>query len=86
MEDLVTPVLEDQRICVVGLGYVGLPLAVEFARRHRVIGLDIDETKIQELRAGHDRMREVEDAELQSVQIEYTSDTPSCSTRFAATS
>ncbi|MFQ5599268.1 MAG: nucleotide sugar dehydrogenase [Candidatus Krumholzibacteriia bacterium] len=69
-----TSVLEDQQICIVGLGYVGLPLAVEFARVQRVIGLDIDESKIEELRSGHDRMREVDDAALGSVQIDYTSD------------
>jgi UDP-N-acetyl-D-galactosamine dehydrogenase len=64
----------DRRICVVGLGYVGLPLAVEFARRHRVIGFDIDQAKIQELQSGHDRMREVEADELASIHIDYTTD------------
>ena len=66
--------LEDQRVCVVGLGYVGLPLAVEFAKRHRVIGFDIDATKVEELRGGFDRMREVEDEELRAVKIDYTTD------------
>ena len=64
----------DRRLCIVGLGYVGLPLAVEFARCHRVIGFDIDTSKIAELQAGHDRMREVEDAALASVRIDYISD------------
>ena len=66
--------LQGRTVCVVGLGYVGLPLAVEFARLHRVIGLDIDRAKIDELQGGHDRMREVEPATLQSVSIVYTSD------------
>ena len=66
--------VEGCRVCVVGLGYVGLPLAVEFARRHRVIGLDVDETKVAELRSGHDRMRELTRDELSAVSIEYTSD------------
>jgi UDP-N-acetyl-D-galactosamine dehydrogenase len=73
-EGTVDQVLRDQRVCVVGLGYVGLPLAVEFARHHRVTGLDIDATKIEELRGGHDRMHEVQPSELQSVKIDYTSD------------
>ncbi len=66
--------LRDQRICVVGLGYVGLPLAVEFARHHRVTGLDIDASKIEELRRGHDRMQEVDETQLRAVTIDYTSD------------
>ena len=69
-----TAVLEDQRICVVGLGYVGLPLAVEFARRHRVIGFEVDQGKIDELKTGYDRMREVEGDDLKSVHIDYTTD------------
>ena len=63
---------EDRCIAVVGLGYVGLPLAIAFAARHRVIGLDIDEGKIGELKNGFDRMREVPGDELGVV--EYSSD------------
>ena len=51
-------------IAVIGLGYVGLPLAVAFARKRRGIGFDIDQGRIDELNAGHDRTREVSDAEL----------------------
>lgn len=69
-----TAVLEDQRICVVGLGYVGLPLAVEFARRHRVIGFEVDQSKVDELKTGFDRMREVEEEDLKSVHIDYTTE------------
>jgi len=61
-------------ICVVGLGYVGLPLAVEFARKHRVIGLDSDTDRVEQLRQAIDRTREVEQADLSTVEIEYTSD------------
>jgi hypothetical protein len=57
---------------VLGLGYVGLPLAVEFAKRHQVIGFDIDAGKIEELQRGYDRMREVETEELAAVRIDYT--------------
>jgi len=56
--------LEHSRIGVIGLGYVGLPLAVSFARRFPVVGYDIDATRIKELQNGHDRTREVNSADL----------------------
>jgi len=65
---------EGQRVCVLGLGYVGLPLAVELAKKHKVIGFDVDAPKVEELKRGHDRMREVTTEELQSVKMEYTTD------------
>jgi UDP-N-acetyl-D-galactosamine dehydrogenase len=58
--------IEDAKIGVVGLGYVGLPLAVSFARKFDVIGYDIDERRVAELSAGHDRTLEVEDEDLTS--------------------
>ena len=63
-----------QRIVVIGLGYVGLPLAVALARKFSVIGFDIDEGRIAELRNGHDRTREVEEQALRDAQLEVTSD------------
>ncbi|NIZ14302.1 nucleotide sugar dehydrogenase [Phaeobacter sp. HF9A] len=51
-------------ICIVGLGYVGLPLAVEFARQRPVIGFDINAERVAELRAGKDRTGEVSTEEL----------------------
>jgi UDP-N-acetyl-D-glucosamine/UDP-N-acetyl-D-galactosamine dehydrogenase len=48
------------RIVVIGLGYVGLPLAVALARKFQTIGFDIDKGRIGELREGHDRTREVD--------------------------
>ncbi|MFA9199704.1 MAG: nucleotide sugar dehydrogenase, partial [Cypionkella sp.] len=51
-------------IAVIGLGYVGLPLAVEFGKRRPVVGFDIDAGRIAELRRGHDRTDEVEASEL----------------------
>ena len=52
--------LDDSRIAVVGLGYVGLPLAIALARHFAVTGFDIDATRIAELRAGTDRTREID--------------------------
>jgi UDP-N-acetyl-D-galactosamine dehydrogenase len=54
------------KIGIIGLGYVGLPLAVEFGKVIEVVGFDINKERIQELRCGHDRTREVEDHELLS--------------------
>ena len=53
------PVLADVRIGIIGLGYVGLPLAVYLARHFPVIGFDIDRQRVAELRSGLDRTREV---------------------------
>ena len=46
--------LKDVKIAVVGLGYVGLPLAVEFGKQRGVIGFDINQQRINALQAGHD--------------------------------
>lgn len=57
----------DKKITILGLGYVGLPLAVEFAKKYMVIGFDINEKRINELRGGVDNTLEVEDDHLKSV-------------------
>jgi len=64
------------KICMVGLGYVGLPLAVAFAEKYSVIGFDINQSRVSELEAGSDRTLEVEDEMLAAVKpnITYTSD------------
>jgi UDP-N-acetyl-D-galactosamine dehydrogenase len=54
-------------IAVIGLGYVGLPLAVEFARYYPVIGFDINANRIAELQNGHDHTLEIEDDHLKEV-------------------
>ena len=66
----------DARIAVIGLGYVGLPLAVEFSKRYRVIGYDIKKARIDALRQGSDVTREVEAEELRAVSnnLELTSE------------
>ncbi|MDP1770349.1 MAG: nucleotide sugar dehydrogenase, partial [Nitrospirota bacterium] len=53
-----------RKIAVVGLGYVGLPIAVAFGNRQHVIGFDINKAKIAELQKGLDRTGEVSAAEL----------------------
>lgn len=62
-------------LAIVGLGYVGLPLAVEFGKHRPVIGFDIKPDRIAELQAGRDHTREVEPAELAEARhLSFTSD------------
>ncbi|UBH13871.1 nucleotide sugar dehydrogenase [Macrococcus armenti] len=63
----------NRKIAVVGLGYVGLPVAVAFGKLHEVIGFDINEARIQELKDGYDRTNEVEDKDLAATKINFTS-------------
>ena len=67
--------MKKKRICLIGLGYVGLPLAVAFAEKFQVTGFDISSTRIQELEDGYDITLEIEDDLLASVKnnITYTS-------------
>ncbi|WP_020676304.1 nucleotide sugar dehydrogenase [Geopsychrobacter electrodiphilus] len=62
------------KIAVVGLGYVGLPLAAAFGRKVDVIGFDIHAGKIQQLESGYDATGELTAADLASTQIDYTTD------------
>ncbi len=61
-----------RKIAVVGLGYVGLPIAVAFGKQQRVIGFDINKAKIAELQKGLDRTGEVSGADLKETDIQYT--------------
>ncbi len=75
--------MKNQNICLIGLGYVGLPLAVAFAEKFKVIGFDINPLRIQELKNGRDKTLEINDQLLNSVKnnITYTSniqDTKDC--------
>lgn len=64
---------QDLNLAIIGLGYVGLPLAVEFGKQLPVIGFDINQARIDELRAGHDHTLEVEPAELAlATQLVFT--------------
>ena len=62
------------KICVVGLGYVGLPLAVEFAKKFSVIGFDISKEKIFNLEKGIDVTKEIGSDKISKANIEFTSD------------
>ncbi len=63
---------DERRIAVVGLGYVGLPVAVAFGKRGPIIGFDINKTKIEELSRGEDRTGEVSAADLAQAHITFT--------------
>lgn len=70
---MLTPI-QDSKIAIIGLGYVGLPLAVEFSKKFPVIGFDIDRARIADLTAGVDKTLEVDDQLLQSVLVNSASD------------
>jgi len=61
--------MKSYKISMIGLGYVGLPLAVEFAKHYPVIGFDINQERIDGINQGHDSTLEVEDDNLQSVLL-----------------
>jgi UDP-N-acetyl-D-galactosamine dehydrogenase len=60
--------LSDLKLAIVGLGYVGLPLAVEFAKKRLVVGFDIKKTRIRELKLGIDKTLEISRSELLSAK------------------
>ena len=63
------------KIAIIGLGYVGIPLAVEFGKLFPTIGLDIDESRINELNSGFDRTLEMSKENLESAtHLSYTTD------------
>ncbi len=64
----------NRKISVVGLGYVGLPVAVEFGKTRQVIGFDINKTRIDELKQGIERTNEVEAHDLTATDVLYTCD------------
>ena len=66
---------KDTRIAVIGLGYVGLPLAVEFGKKYLTIGFDVNRSRITALISGRDSTLEVDTAELESAtHLSYTTD------------
>lgn len=73
--------MNNQSIAVIGLGYVGLPLAIEFAKKYSVLGFDINQDRILELSAGQDRTKEADLVELSKL-LQSNSDTTGI--RFSA--
>src|SRR3982751_622712 len=69
---------ETPRIVVIGLGYVGLPLAVALARKFDVVGFDVDQGRIAELREGHDRTREVSAEALTASKLNLVDEAAEC--------
>ncbi|TRX50963.1 nucleotide sugar dehydrogenase [Fulvivirga sp. M361] len=66
--------MKTEKIAIIGLGYVGLPLAVEFGKKKTVIGFDIDEERVKELKKGSDRTLEVTSVELAAAtNLSYSS-------------
>jgi UDP-N-acetyl-D-glucosamine/UDP-N-acetyl-D-galactosamine dehydrogenase len=63
----------NRKISVIGLGYVGLPVAVAFGKKSKVIGFDINEKRLTELRQGQDSTHEVEAKDLKTADIHFTS-------------
>ena len=70
-----------ERIAVIGLGYVGLPLAVALSRHFPTIGLDVDRERIAELKDGRDRTGEVEPSALSASELAVTDDPCACAGR-----
>jgi len=67
--------IKEIKIAIIGLGYVGLPLAIEFGKKITTIGFDINQPRIKELRLGEDSTLEVEPKEMaEATKISYTSD------------
>ncbi|MDH5379160.1 MAG: Vi polysaccharide biosynthesis UDP-N-acetylglucosamine C-6 dehydrogenase TviB, partial [Gammaproteobacteria bacterium] len=67
--------INEIKIGVVGLGYVGLPLAVEFGKKYPTKGLDINVPRVEQLKSGHDSTLEVEDEELKTAtKLSYHTD------------
>ena len=66
--------LENTKLAIIGLGYVGLPLAVEFGKKYPTLGFDINTARLEELSSGHDHTLEVDDEELaQAKLLSYSS-------------
>lgn len=67
---------KENKIVVVGLGYVGLPLAVALSRAYQVIGFDVDTARIKELERGEDRTKEIEVSHLQASSLKFSANEP----------
>lgn len=71
---MLTQDLRNVEIAVIGLGYVGLPLAVEFGKKYKTLGFDINLSRIEELKSGYDRTRETSEQDLKASRyLQYES-------------
>jgi UDP-N-acetyl-D-galactosamine dehydrogenase len=67
--------MKNNKIAIIGQGYVGLPLAVEFGKKYHTIGFDINQSRIEELSSGRDSTLECSSEELsESTHLSYTSE------------
>ena len=64
----------EEKLSLVGLGYVGMPIAVAFGRKINVIGYDLNEKKIELYKSGVDPTREVGDDVIKTANVDFTSD------------
>jgi UDP-N-acetyl-D-galactosamine dehydrogenase len=64
--------MNSSRIAIIGLGYVGLPLAVEFAKKYAVVGFDINESRIKDLSQGTDRTLEIAEQDLKATSMKFS--------------
>lgn len=75
MSTIYNDLLEKKKsLCVVGLGYVGLPIALEFAKRMKVVGFDINQARVELMRQGIDPSQELEASHFEGTDIHFTSD------------
>ena len=65
-----------EKLSLVGLGYVGMPIAVAFARKIKVVGFDLNSEKIELYKSGVDPTKEVGDEVIASTSVEFTADEP----------
>ena len=72
MEILNRLLRKEAKLGVIGLGYVGLPIAIQFAKKIEVVGFDINEAKIKKYQSGHDITNEVGDEEIKNTQLTFT--------------
>jgi UDP-N-acetyl-D-galactosamine dehydrogenase len=64
----------DRKVAIVGLGYVGLPIAIAFGKREPVIAFDINQDRVSELKSGHDRNKDVSPSDFNGCKAEFTTD------------
>ncbi|MCJ8166347.1 nucleotide sugar dehydrogenase [Pontibacter sp. E15-1] len=77
--------VENARIAIIGLGYVGLPLAIEFGKKYDVLGFDINQSRVNELSEGRDRTQEASISDLQHVMnLKNETDKQGIGLRFSA--